>query len=145
MDMNKIYDLWDRFEKSSAAEMEIDMEGVHFSLKKPVAQAVNVAPLNVTEQFSQSVLKEEQKTSKEVSSKKTITAPLVGTFYCAPSPDSKPFVEVGSEVKKGDVIGIIEAMKLMNEVQAPEDGTVDEILAEDGTMVEYGQVIMSMK
>ena len=74
-----------------------------------------------------------------------VKAPLVGTFYCAPSPEDKPFVTVGQSVKKGDVIGIIEAMKLMNEITAPEDGVVKNIFAENGNMVEYGEVLMVLE
>ncbi|KUK31050.1 MAG: AccB acetyl-CoA carboxylase, biotin carboxyl carrier protein [Thermoanaerobacterales bacterium 50_218] len=70
-----------------------------------------------------------------------VTAPMVGTFYRAPAPDAPPFVEVGSKVKKGDTLCIIEAMKLMNEIEAECDGEVVEILAENGQPVEYGQVL----
>ena len=72
-------------------------------------------------------------------SKEIVKAPLVGTFYKAPSADAKPFVTVGSTVKKGDKLCIIEAMKVMNEITSPCDGVVKEILAENEKMVEYGQ------
>lgn len=68
-----------------------------------------------------------------------LTSPLVGTFYAAPSEDAKPFVSVGDAVKKGQTLAIIEAMKLMNEIECECDGTVAEILAENGQPVEYGQ------
>ena len=71
-----------------------------------------------------------------------IKAPLVGTFYAAPSEGAEPFVSVGDKVKKGQVIGIVEAMKLMNEVESEYDGTVAAILVENGEMVEYGQPLM---
>ncbi len=74
-----------------------------------------------------------------------VKAPLVGTFYAAPSPDKPPFVKVGQQVKKGDVIMIIESMKLMNEVQSDFDGTVAEILVKNGEAVEYDQPIMIIK
>ena len=67
---------------------------------------------------------------------------LVGTFYTAAGPDEEPFVKPGQSVHAGDVIGIIEAMKLMNEVTADCDGTVKEVAAENGTMVEYGQPLV---
>ena len=73
---------------------------------------------------------------------KTIKAPLVGTFYAAPSPDQKPFVQVGDTVKKGDVVLIIESMKLMNEVTSDIDGVVQEILVKNGEAVEYDQPLM---
>ena len=71
-----------------------------------------------------------------------VKAPIVGTFYTSPSPDSAPFVTVGSKVSKGDTIFIIESMKLMNEVQSDFDGVVKEILVENGGAVEYDQPIM---
>lgn len=79
--------------------------------------------------------------SKEISGN-VVTAPIVGTFYSKPAPDKKPFVEVGTSVKKGDVLMIIESMKLMNEVQSDFDGVVKEILVHDGDAVEFDQPIM---
>ncbi|WP_295217505.1 acetyl-CoA carboxylase biotin carboxyl carrier protein [Ruminococcus sp.] len=73
---------------------------------------------------------------------KAIKAPLVGTFYAAPSPDQPPFVQVGDTVKKGDVVLIIESMKLMNEVTSDVDGVVQEILVKNGEAVEYDQPLM---
>lgn len=73
---------------------------------------------------------------------KIIKSPIVGTFYASPSPDQPPFVQVGDTVKKGDVIMIIESMKLMNEVQSDMDGTVQEILVKNGEAVEYDQPLM---
>jgi acetyl-CoA carboxylase biotin carboxyl carrier protein len=74
-----------------------------------------------------------------------VKSPIVGTFYAAPSPDKPPFVKVGDEVKKGDVIMIIESMKLMNEIQSEYDGIVDKILVSDGQAVEYDQPVMVIK
>jgi acetyl-CoA carboxylase biotin carboxyl carrier protein len=68
-----------------------------------------------------------------------VTSPFVGTFYRAPSPDSAPFVDVGSKVKKGQTLCIVEAMKLMNEIESEVDGTVAEILAQNATPVEFGE------
>lgn len=71
-----------------------------------------------------------------------VKAPIVGTYYSKPGPDKAPFVEVGSTVKKGDVLMIIESMKLMNEVQSEFEGVVKEILVSDGTAVEFDQPVM---
>ena len=71
-----------------------------------------------------------------------ITSPMVGTFYKAPSPDSEPFVSVGSTVATGDVVCIVEAMKMMNEIESEISGKVVEICVEDGQPVEFGQVLM---
>lgn len=73
-----------------------------------------------------------------------ITTPLVGVFYSASSPDAKPYVEIGTKVKKGDVLCIVEAMKLMNEITADFDGEIVDICAENGQIVEYGQILFKM-
>ena len=73
---------------------------------------------------------------------KAITSPMVGTFYKSPSPDADPFVSVGSTVKQGDVVCIVEAMKMMNEIEAEVSGKIIEICVEDGQPVEFGQVLM---
>jgi len=74
-----------------------------------------------------------------------IKSPIVGTFYVAPSPDSEPFVEVGSTVKPQTVVCIVEAMKVMNEIKAEASGTIVEVLATNGQAVEYGQVLFKVK
>ncbi|MFO0562899.1 MAG: acetyl-CoA carboxylase biotin carboxyl carrier protein [Polyangiales bacterium] len=74
-----------------------------------------------------------------------ITSPLVGTFYRAPSPTAKTFVDVGSHVKKGQVLCIVEAMKLMNEIESDVEGTVTEILIENGKPVEFGEKLFKIK
>jgi len=71
-----------------------------------------------------------------------VTAPLVGTFYAAPASEEPPYIEVGQQVKKGDTLFIIEAMKTMNEIAAPCDGKVSRILAQSGDMVEFGQLLV---
>ena len=73
-----------------------------------------------------------------------IKSPMVGIFYAAPAPDAKPFVEVGSRVKKGDVICIVEAMKLMNEITAEFDGEVVDVCVRSGDVVEYGQPLFKL-
>lgn len=73
-----------------------------------------------------------------------IKSPMVGVFYTSPSPDTKPFVEIGQKVKKGDVVCIIEAMKLMNELTADQDGEVVDICVNNGEVVEYGQPLFKL-
>ena len=75
---------------------------------------------------------------------KAVTAPMVGVFYEASSPEAQPYVQVGSQVKKGDVLCIIEAMKLMNEITAEEDGEIIDICAANGSVVEYGQILFKL-
>ena len=78
----------------------------------------------------------------EVKKGRPLTSPMVGTFYKASSPDAKPFVEVGQTIKEGDVVCIVEAMKLMNEIESEFSGKVIEICVQDGQPVEFGQVLM---
>lgn len=73
-----------------------------------------------------------------------ITCPLVGTFYAASSEEAAPFVQVGDTVKKGQILGIVEAMKLMNEIESEYDGVVTKVLVENGTAVEYGQPLFAI-
>ena len=81
----------------------------------------------------------------DVASDKVVTSPLVGTFYSSPSPDAENFVKVGDTVKKGQVLGIVEAMKLMNEIESEYDGIVDAILVKNEEVVEYGQPLFRIR
>ena len=75
----------------------------------------------------------------------SIVSPMVGTFYSAPSPTAKPFVTVGQKINQGDTIGIIEAMKIMNQIEADRSGTVIEILVKDGEAIEFGQSLITIE
>ena len=79
---------------------------------------------------------------KEAPKGKAITSPMVGTFYAAPSPDAEPFVEVGKTISEGDVVCIVEAMKLMNEIKSECSGKVTQICVKNGDPIEFGQVLM---
>ncbi len=83
--------------------------------------------------------------TQEIESENVIASPLVGTFYSASSPEAAPFVQVGTVVKKGQVLGIIEAMKLMNEIESDVDGVVEAILVKNEDVVEYGQPLFRIK
>lgn len=140
MNIQDIYELMNRFEASSVGELNLDMEGVKLQLKK-YGEQVSLQSAPHLPAAAVTPNKEITKAAEEEAGM-TVEAPLVGTFYSAPSPEDAPFVTVGSRVKKGDVVGIIEAMKLMNEITAPCDGTVEVIQAENGQMVEFGQILM---
>ncbi len=86
-----------------------------------------------------------QDTKEKTDSCYTITSPMVGTFYSAKSEDSKPFIQVGDHVKKGQVIGIVEAMKLMNEIESPYEGIVEEILVKNQEMVGFEQLLVRIR
>ena len=112
-------------------------EVVVSSAPQVVAASVQAAPAEASTPVVASV-------ANVASAKKgtPITSPMVGTFYKAPSPDSEPFVSVGSTVSAGDVVCIVEAMKMMNEIESEVSGKVVEICVEDGQPVEFGQVLM---
>lgn len=103
----------------------------------PAVNAAALAGLNLSPAPAQ----QEGETAAQESGT-VVTSPIVGTFYQAPAPDKPPFVQVGSRVQKGDVLFIVESMKLMNEVLSEYDGTVREILVQDGQPLEYGQPVM---
>ena len=83
--------------------------------------------------------------SGDIASGNTVSSPLVGAFYASPSPDAEPFVKTGDRVKKGQVLGIIEAMKLMNEIESEYDGVVEAVLVNNEEVVEYGQPLFRIK
>ncbi|MBQ7795867.1 MAG: acetyl-CoA carboxylase biotin carboxyl carrier protein [Lachnospiraceae bacterium] len=83
--------------------------------------------------------------SEERESNQVITCPLVGTFYSSPSPEAECFVKVGDHVKKGQVVGIVEAMKLMNEIESEYDGVVEAVLVDNESVVEYGQPLFRIR
>lgn len=114
-----------------------DLPEVNMVASAP-AVAAAPAPVQAAPQASAS-----QATTKEPEAKgKAITSPMVGTFYAASSPEAAPFVEVGSTVNVGDVVCIIEAMKLMNEIKAEQAGKVTQICVKNGDPIEFGQVLM---
>lgn len=116
--------------------------------KCPSAPPVMPVPMGITAPVQQTVSAPSQAVSEPVQQEtdgNIVKSPIVGTFYQSPSPDKPPFVKVGDKVKKGDVIMIIESMKLMNEVQSEFDGTVTKILVGDGQPVEFDQPIMIIK
>ena len=88
---------------------------------------------------------EEKNGAAGIDSDKVVNSPLVGTFYNAASPDAEPFVKVGDTVKKGQVMGIIEAMKLMNEIECEFDGVVEAVLVGNEDVVEYGQPLFRIR
>ncbi|MBS6645394.1 MAG: acetyl-CoA carboxylase biotin carboxyl carrier protein [Clostridiaceae bacterium] len=88
---------------------------------------------------------EEKQDTNLIGSDNVVVSPLVGTFYNAASPDSEPFVKVGDTVKKGQVLGIIEAMKLMNEIESEFDGVVEAVLVNNEDIVEYGQPLFRIR
>jgi acetyl-CoA carboxylase biotin carboxyl carrier protein len=147
-DLETIEKLADIINKKELSELTISSGDNTITLKgkKCVPPMPVVAAAPAQAQFPvESTLAESEASMAEEVSGKIVKSPIVGTFYSAPSPDKPPFVKTGDEVKKGDVIMIIESMKLMNEIQSEFDGTVEQILVSDGQAVEYDQPIMVIK
>ena len=128
----------------ASGENTITLKGKRALPPMPVPVAAVSAPAQAAVSAESTLAASEASMAEEVSGK-IIKSPIVGTFYSAPSPDKPPFVKTGDEVKKGDVIMIIESMKLMNEIQSEYDGVVEQILVSDGQAVEFDQPIMVIK
>ena len=136
MEYDKIKKLMDDMGNSKLTSIDIDFpDGTKISMKKDAIQEKIVVAETTTD-----IGKEEKEKTPEISkpSGNIVKSPMVGTFYLKPSPTSEPYVEIGKTVKKGDTLCIIEAMKLMNEIESEYQGKIKEILVEDGKPVEYG-------
>lgn len=121
------------------SEITVETKDGKLSVKKDSPAVVKSVSLPVSENVQrQSTPEPEAPKSKHYE----VTSPMVGTFYMAPSPGSEPFIKIGSKVKPGDVLCIIEAMKIMNELPSEVNGVVTEILVKDNQTVEYGQVLI---
>lgn len=151
-DLDDVKRLIELANKNDLSVLEIETKKgrrIRIEKNKPVAPAVafnatapTPAPAPVQAPVVETAPVQQSAPTQASASKpsgKTIKAPMVGVFYQAASPEAEPYVTVGKTVKKGDTVCIIEAMKLMNEIQAEEDGTIKEILAKNGDIIEYGQ------
>ena len=145
MDIKTLRKIIEIFDNSKANVLEFENEEFRIFLDKstPIAKAPQISTQEV-EESPKIVQKVEAKTECEVEGE-LITSPMVGTFYQAPSPDSPPYVKVGDKVKKGQTLCIIEAMKIMNELEAEFDCEILEILVEDGQPVEFDTPLFKVK
>lgn len=144
MNIDLIKELIGEFKDSDLTKLKLNVEGFELELEreKEIAYAsgsIQMGTPLVTNMPSATTEVNINTESTGAPRGNKITAPLVGTFYLSSSPGQEPFVKIGSRVKKGDTVCIIEAMKLMNEVEADSDGVITEILVENESMVEYGQ------
>ena len=154
MQYDQIKELIQIFEQSDLNSMEVSLGDASVKLGRGMANAVEES---VETQTIQTTVKSEElptdnaqntveaEVAAPAAGDKSVTAPIVGTFYQASAPDQPPFVKVGDTIAKGDVVCIIEAMKFMNEVTSEVDGTVTEVLVEDGQFVEFGQELFRVK
>ena len=147
MDLRKLKKLIDLVEESGISELELTEgeEKVKISrntFTPPQPQLIqSQAALNAQQiiKLEESPISNEEKKIAIANDSNAINSPMVGIFYRAASPDSSPFIEVGSSVKKGDTLCIIEAMKLLNEIECDQDGIIKKILIENGQPVEFGE------
>lgn len=158
MKKSEIVELIEKLDDSSLAEMYIKDGEFELSLKKAsaaaqptVAQPAAAAPLSVPGQAEMAQGPGQTSVGSDYGSEapekdiEVITAPIVGTFYRSPSPDSPSYVEAGDEVKPGDTLCIIEAMKVMNELEAEFDCRIKSVLVENQQMVEYGTPLFEIE
>ncbi len=152
MEYQEIKKLMDDMGNSKLTELEIEFpDGIKISMKKedgkklaaPVPAVIPQAqpPMNIIQ--AQAPLEVKNEVTKPEGN--IVKSPMVGTFYSKSSPTADPFVKIGSKVKKGDTLCIIEAMKLMNEIESEFDGEIVDILVNDDEMVEYGQSLFIIK
>ncbi|MDH5202110.1 MAG: acetyl-CoA carboxylase biotin carboxyl carrier protein [Nitrospirota bacterium] len=117
-------------------ELQLEKDGTKIKIKREKILSSIEMPVQKFQVFNEKITVE---TEEETQRLVTVTAPIVGTFYRSPAPDAAPFIEIGLRVKKGQVLCIIEAMKLMNEIESDVDGIIVKALVENGQPVEYGE------
>ncbi len=146
MDKHELKELIDLMHETDVTEIDIESEGKRIRIKRGTHSPVGKTDREAGIEPAGKSLREhgisETDNYVEASSDDSYTkikSPIVGSFYRSPSPDAPPFVEVGTDVTKGQVLCIIEAMKLMNEIESDADGTIVSVLAKNGQSVEYGQ------
>ena len=144
MNYDDIKKLIDDMGNSKIDELKIEFpDGIKISMKKDKTTASQALPNENIQYVTVSENVQENKECKE--NYKIVKSPMVGTFYSKSSPNSKPYVEVGQQVKKGDILCIVEAMKLMNEIESEFDGEIVEVCVNDGDMVDYGKVLFKIR
>ena len=151
MDLNLIKRLVKIVDTSGVTDLEIEQDGVKIKIAKKIRNSGAISTVQIPETEVQRVIPSAQLQSKTEAAAEPIKeekipqnvheirSPIVGTFYRSPSPDDDPFVQIGAKVSPGTVLCIVEAMKLMNEIEADVDGKIVKILAENGKPVEYNQ------
>ncbi|MBQ2938659.1 MAG: acetyl-CoA carboxylase biotin carboxyl carrier protein [Clostridia bacterium] len=148
MNYEDIKKLIDDMGTANIDELEIEFpEGMKISMKKNtnkqvISSIAQTGAPTIQVNNENNIVKEETKCEENY---KVIKSPMVGTFYSKPSPDKDAFVKVGDSIKKGTVVCIVEAMKLMNEIESEFDGEVVEICVNDGDVVEYGMPLFKIK
>ena len=155
MDLRKIKKLMELLEESGIAEIEVKEGEESIKLSRNISSSTN---MQVPQVIQQPVQSSQPPTNQEASDmgvnavdnlkkekRNTVNSPMVGTFYASASPESKPFVTIGQSGKKGDTLCILEAMKMMNQVQAESDGKIVEILVDNAEPVEFDQPLFVLE
>ncbi|MBL7091887.1 MAG: acetyl-CoA carboxylase biotin carboxyl carrier protein [Candidatus Omnitrophica bacterium] len=143
MNLKEIKEMINLMNENDLLELELERDGLKVRLKKSSGQLQQIITTSEAPAIKPQALKEEPVFKKQELIE--IKSPMVGTFYRTSSPESAPFVDTGSEIQPGEVICIIEAMKLMNEIKAEVKGRIKEILVENGNPVEFGQVLFRVE
>ncbi|HEV2614258.1 MAG TPA: acetyl-CoA carboxylase biotin carboxyl carrier protein [Gammaproteobacteria bacterium] len=153
MDLKKVEKMIELIQETDVTELEIEEEGVKIRIQRGHAPQVVMSHGNGAPQayaphhshaashaaFNNEAAGEEETAASKPSHQHFVRSPMVGTFYASSSPTSKPFVEIGQKVKAGEVLCIVEAMKMMNQIECDKDGTVASRLVENGMPVEFDQ------
>ena len=155
MDLRKIKKLMELLEESGIAEIEVKEGEESIKLSRNISSSTNMQVPQIIQQPVQTSQPpgNQQASDKGVNAvdnlkkekRNTVNSPMVGTFYASASPESKPFVTIGQPVKKGDTLCILEAMKMMNQVQAESDGKIVEILVDNAEPVEFDQPLFVLE
>ncbi len=148
MEIENLIRLIETVSASELTGLKYEENGVKLHLTKKKGQVQVVAAPEISEGIEGAAAAAEVPSvtaDSAPSGGKLVESPLVGTFYAAPAEDAAPFVAVGDTVKKGQTLAIVEAMKLMNEIESEFDGIIEEILVENGQAVEYGQPLFRIK
>jgi acetyl-CoA carboxylase biotin carboxyl carrier protein len=139
IDQDLIRELAKLLEETGLSELEVEQDGMRVRVARGARNVAAAIPAPVAHAVTAAAAPVAADAGKHAGA---VTSPMVGTAYLAPSPGAKAFVEVGTRVKAGDTLLIIEAMKTMNQIPAPRSGIVTQILVEDGQPVEFGEVMM---
>jgi len=136
MELEDLKNLIELLKETDITELQVEKDGTKIRIRREKFFSSLEIPTQKAVSIQNTIIKE---TEDETQRLITVTSPIVGTFYRSPSPDAQPFVEAGLRVKKGQVLCIIEAMKLMNEIESEVDGIIVKALVENGQPVEYGE------
>ncbi|HEY1472695.1 MAG TPA: acetyl-CoA carboxylase biotin carboxyl carrier protein [Pseudolabrys sp.] len=142
VDRDLIRELTELLDETGLTEIEIEQDGRRVRVARNVAAAAPAAPRAMAESAPQPVAESVAAPIDPSKHPGVVTSPMVGTAYAAPEPGAKPFIEIGSLVKAGDTLLVVEAMKTMNQIPAPRAGSVIQILFEDGQPVEFGEPLV---